>query len=97
MMLGREVYTHAELVYPFPPHEAQPVTEYVHNLEQSMVSVHETARRCLSGYQAHMKRDHDVRLCQNPYRVGDLNMSLMCRERKAKLRSCCHNGLDRAL
>ncbi|KAH3729888.1 hypothetical protein DPMN_055866 [Dreissena polymorpha] len=37
-----------------------------------MVSVHKTARKCLGGNQAHMKRDHDVRLYRNTYRVGDL-------------------------
>ncbi|KAH3799079.1 hypothetical protein DPMN_152682 [Dreissena polymorpha] len=86
MMLGREVYAPVELAYPLPPHETQPLPEYVHNLEQSMVSVHEfqTARKCLSRYNAHMKRGHDVRICQNTYRIGDLVYVLNVSGKKSK-------------
>ena len=58
--------------------------EYVQNLEQSMVSAHETARICLGGNQAHMRRDHDVRLYRNTYRVGDLVYVLNVAGKKGK-------------
>jgi hypothetical protein len=72
MMLGREVYTPAELVYPCSPSQGLPVGDHVRELERSMVSAHETARKCLSTVQAHMKRDHDVRLNQVAHEVGEV-------------------------
>ncbi|XP_052806006.1 uncharacterized protein LOC128235253 [Mya arenaria] len=83
-MLGREVFTPVDLVYPLPSKDVESTHEYVNSLEESMAEAHETARRCLKSYQQHMKIDHDVRLNQIAYAVGDIVFVLNTAGRKGK-------------
>ncbi|KAH3839961.1 hypothetical protein DPMN_113401 [Dreissena polymorpha] len=84
LVLGREVYTPTDLVIPLSSHEAQFVTEYYHIKKQIIVSVDETARKCLSGCHAHMKRDHHVRFCRNTCWKDDLLYVLNMSGKKGK-------------
>jgi transposase InsO family protein len=72
LMLGREVNTPADLV--FPPSnikEAADPEEYVERLERSIQSAHQEARKVLGQSVEVMKRDYDLKLYTRQYSVGD--------------------------
>ena len=67
MMLGREINQPADLMFRTPEKE-----EFVTELQEAMVSAHETARKTLQTAQMRMKRDYDVKVLQREFQVGDL-------------------------
>jgi hypothetical protein len=72
-MLGREVNHIADLMYPMSePNQAQSPSDYVQKLEQEVARAHSQARKTLAATQKRMKRDHDVRIFEKSFEVGDL-------------------------
>lgn len=82
LMLGREVYTPADLIYPGGKKESVTVSEYVKNLDQSMVQAHEQARQTLQSNLEVRKRDYDLRLNSRSYCLGDIVYILDCASKK---------------
>ncbi|XP_053388273.1 uncharacterized protein LOC128551439 [Mercenaria mercenaria] len=74
LMLGREVYMPADLVFPTIEKEQEEAdyTDYVGQLEQGIKTAHETARKILKSNVEVMKRNYDVKLYMRQYDVGDV-------------------------
>jgi hypothetical protein len=72
LMLGREVNTPAELMYPLPVRAEEPdLDAYVEDLRKSMLHAHETARAKLRTTEERLKRDYDLKVRSHTYKVGD--------------------------
>ena len=72
LMLGREVNTPAQLMFPNPKEKHNEPETYVAELLTSMKTAHETARSTLQTSQKRMKRDYDLRVLLRPYAEGDV-------------------------
>ena len=72
MMLGREINQPADLMFRTPENTVETEEEFVTELQEAMVSAHETARKTLQTAQMRMKRDYDVKVLQREFQVGDL-------------------------
>ena len=72
MMLGREINQPADLMFRTPENTVETEEEFVTELQEAMVSAHETTRKTLQTAQMRMKRDYDVKVLQREFQVGDL-------------------------
>jgi hypothetical protein len=73
LMLGREVNTPADLMYPLPSRAEEPdLDAYVVDLQKSMLLAHETARAQLRTTEERLKRDYDLKVRSYAYKVGDI-------------------------
>jgi hypothetical protein len=72
MMLGREVNTPADLMFPLPRGQHESPEAYVRDLVSIMEKAHETARQVMKTTSERMKKDYDLRLLELSYRVGDI-------------------------
>ena len=90
LMLGREVNTPAQLMFPNAKAEApEEYGEYVTNLLQTMKKAHDTARDTLKTSLKRMKRDYDLRILLRPYSEGDVVYLLDTAAHKGKTRKLC--------
>ena len=71
-MLGREINQPADLMFRTPENTVKTEEKFVTELQEAMVSAHETARKTLQTAQMRMKRDYDVKVLQREFQVGDL-------------------------
>ncbi|XP_070546257.1 uncharacterized protein [Ptychodera flava] len=72
LMLGREVNLPSELMYSQPSaSSAEDLGQYVQNLEQTLKTTHNIARKTLKTDQERMKRDYDLRINTKAYDLGD--------------------------
>ena len=76
MMLGREVNTPADLMFPPKHHGEQSLPqqsphEYIQGLVSTMERAHETARQSMKTASNRMKRNYDLRILERNYEVGD--------------------------
>ena len=71
LMLGREVNTPANLMFPQKGGELD-TDSYVTNLTSNLQKAHETARSTLQTRSKRMKRDYDLRLLERTYEVGGI-------------------------
>ena len=71
LMLGREVNTPAQLMFPIahPDHETPEI--YVQDLVKNIKEAHQTARNTLKTSLKRMKRDYDLKVLLRPYEEGD--------------------------
>ncbi|XP_062589436.1 uncharacterized protein LOC134251086 [Saccostrea cucullata] len=78
LMLGREVYIPATLMFAPPPStsfqngEEGEVDRYVRDLEENVQSAQDIARGKLIVAQKAMKRSHDIKVRTSKFKVGDL-------------------------
>ena len=73
-MLGREVNLPIEVVLGTnpPTHKYKCYCDYVENLKETMLKVHELARSHLQRCTERQNRDYDTRMATATYKVGDL-------------------------
>jgi len=86
LMLGRELNSPAELMFPTQKTKKNSVDGYVTELEHAIKSGHEVARSKLKTNQKRMKRDYDVKVRAHTYSVGDLILMLDTASVKGKCR-----------
>ena len=74
LMLGREVNTPDDLLYPAPKQgDTVNLEAYVVDLEQALQTAHETPRGRLRTSEEWMKwKDYDVKVYSRAYKEGDL-------------------------
>ena len=72
LMLGREVNTPAQLMFPCVKEKYEDYGEYVSDLMETMKSAHDCARNTLKTSLKRMKRNYDLRVLQRPYAEGDV-------------------------
>ena len=72
LMLGREVNTPAQLMFPSVKEKHEDYDEYVSSLVETMKSAHDCARSTLKTSLKRMKRNYDLRVLQRPYAEGDV-------------------------
>jgi hypothetical protein len=71
MMLGREVNTPADVMFPPKHRDEQSPNDYVRELISTMEKAHETARQSMKTASNRMKRNYDLRILERNYEVGD--------------------------
>ena len=71
LMLGREVNTPAQLMFPNVKKKHEDYGEYVSGLMKTMENAHECARSTLKTSLKRMKRSYDLRVLRRPYAEGD--------------------------
>lgn len=72
LMLGREVNTPAQLMFPNVHEKYEDQENYVADLTKTMKTAHESARLSLRTSMKRMKRNYDLRVLQRPYAEGDV-------------------------
>ena len=75
LMFGRETCTPIEILMGIPQpdgHDPPAVSEYVIELKEAMINVHEIVRSNLKKVGERQRKDHDVRLAFRGYAKGDL-------------------------
>ncbi|MCG8045070.1 MAG: DDE-type integrase/transposase/recombinase, partial [Candidatus Thiodiazotropha endolucinida] len=73
LMLGREVNTPVDLVFPLPQSvETMEVGTFVKDLVQNMQKAHEIARQTLKSSQKIQKKRYDLRVLERSYNEGDI-------------------------
>jgi len=88
-MLGREVNTPAQLMFPNIAEKCGDTEEYVSNLVEKIQKAHEVARGTLKTSSKRMKRNYDLRVLQRPYAEGDVVYLLDTAVLKGKCRELC--------
>ena len=71
-MLGREVNTPANLMFPCPKSQSVDYGSYVNDLVEHIQSAHDTARRNLKTSLKHMKKNYDLKIRLRPYAEGGI-------------------------
>ena len=71
LMLGREVNTPAQLMFPNVKRKHEDYGEYVSGLMKTMENAHECAKSTLKTSLKRMKRSYDLRVLRRPYAEGD--------------------------
>jgi len=89
LMLGREVNTPAQLMFPMATDKHEDVDEFVCDLLGTISLAHETARANLRTASKRMKRDYDVRVLLRPYQEGDVVYLMDTAVLKGKCRKLC--------
>ena len=72
LMLGREVNTPAQLMFPCVKEKHEDYGEYVAGLMDNIKKAHNCARSTLKTSLKQMKRYYDLRILQRPYAEGDI-------------------------
>ena len=72
LMLGREVNTPAQLMFPCVKEKHEDYGEYVAGLMDNIKKAHVCARSTLKTSLKRMKRYYDLRILQRPYAEGDI-------------------------
>ncbi|XP_069101562.1 uncharacterized protein [Argopecten irradians] len=72
LMLGREVTTPAQLMFPNPSVKSETTEDYVMSLQENMKRAHQVAREKLKTTLKQRKRYYDLRILQRQYSEGDL-------------------------
>ena len=89
LMLGREVCTPADLMFPRHKEQYSSPDEYVAQLMSSMGKAHDTARAVLKTTSNRMKRNYDLRILKRTYEVGDCIYMLDTAVLKGKCKKLC--------
>ena len=89
LMLGREVNTPADLMFPQQKRESLEPDDHVSKLVSQLHKSHETARARLQTTSKRMKRDYDLRLLERSYEVGDAVYILDTAVLKGKCKKLC--------
>ena len=71
MMLGREVNTPADLMFPQRRHNPEDPDYHVSHLTQELQTAHEIAREKLKTSSKRMKRKGDLRILERRFQEGD--------------------------
>ena len=71
LMLGREINTQAQLMFPNVKEKHEDYGEYVSGLMKTMENAHECARITLKTSLKRMKRSFDLRVLRRPFAEGD--------------------------
>lgn len=71
LMLGREVNTPAQLMFPNVREKQEDHDDYVSDLVRTMKKAHDCARATLKTSMKRMKRNYDLRVLLRPYAEGD--------------------------
>ncbi len=72
LMLGREVTTPAQLMFPNVHDKHEDCETYVADLVKTMKEAHASARSTLETSQKRMNHNYDLRILQRPYSEGDI-------------------------
>ena len=86
LMLGREVNTPAQLMFPNVQEKHEDYGEYVSGLVKTIKSAHDCARNTLKTSLKRMKRNYDLRVLLRPYAEGDIIYLLDTASAKGKSR-----------
>ena len=86
LMLGREVNTPAQLMFPNVKKKHKNYDVYAAGLRKTMKSAHECARNTLKISLKRMKRNYDLRILLRPYAEGDIVCLLETASVKGKSR-----------
>lgn len=89
LMLGREVNTPAQLMFPIALEKTEDVGDYASKLVVGMQKAHESARKTLQTTSKNMKRYYDLRVLQRQYEVGDVVYILDTAVSKGKCKKLC--------
>ena len=88
-MLGREVNTPADLMFPQQEKQPEDTDNYVVKLISNMKAAHNTARATLKTSLQRMKKSYDVRILERTYKEGDIVYILDSAVLKGKCRKLC--------
>ena len=72
LMLGQEVNTPANLMFPCPKSQSVDYGSYVNDLAENIQSAHDSARRNLKTSLKRMKKNYDLKILSRPYAKGDV-------------------------
>jgi len=72
LMLGREVHTPAQLMFPNVREKTKDVDQFVSHLSESIQKAHDFASSTLKTTSERMKRDYDLKVLLRPYHKGDV-------------------------
>ena len=73
LMFGREVNLPSDILFPFPQTEVAPdLPEYVLELRERMEECYNIVRQNLKATAERQSRQHDTRIVENQYKVGDI-------------------------
>ena len=72
LMLGREVNTPANLMFPCPKSQSVDYGSYVNDLVENIQSAHDSARRNLKTSLKRIKKNYDLKILLRPYAEGDV-------------------------
>ena len=72
LMLGREVNTPAQLMFPNVKEKHEDYGKYVSGLVKTIKSAHDCARNSLKTSLKRIKRNYDLRVLLKPYAEGDI-------------------------
>ncbi len=89
LMLGREVNTPAQLMFPNVQQKSECTDDYVRNLTDNIERAHSVARDTLKSSLKRMKRNYDIKVLLRPYAVGDIIYLLDTAIKKGKCRKLC--------
>ncbi len=89
LMLGREVNTPAQLMFPHKTKEFDDLDKYVCEFVENVQQAHERARTSLKTSTKRMKRNYDLRILERDYAVGDAVYLLDTAGIKGKCRKLC--------
>ena len=95
-MLGREVNTPAQLMFPIKQKDNEDIHTYVSELTGIMKEAHEMTRTKLKTSLKRMKRDYDLKVLFRPYAEGDIVYILDTAVLKVSVENCVLLGKDRA-
>ena len=88
-MLGREVNTPAQLMFPNAREDIEEYGEYVSKLLSNLQRAHNVARSTLKTSLKRMKRNYDLKMLLRPYSEGDVVYLLDTAVTKGKSRKLC--------
>ncbi|KAH3850495.1 hypothetical protein DPMN_092907 [Dreissena polymorpha] len=89
LMLGREVNTPAQLMFPHVSCRYDNQEEYVSKLIEDIQQAHVTARKTLKSSTKRMKRNYGLRVLLRPYAEGDVVYILDTAVLKGKCKKLC--------
>ena len=72
LMLGREVRTPVELMFPGAPTEKEEVEEFIEKMRDSFLKAHETARKTLKVVLKRSKKLYDLKTRKTEFNKGDV-------------------------
>jgi predicted aspartyl protease len=89
LMLGREVNTPADLMFPHQINQQSNRQNYVTKLTAVMQETHEVARSVMKTTSKRMKRNYDLRVLERNYQVGDVVYLLDTAVLKGQCKKLC--------
>lgn len=89
LMLGREVNTPADIMFPHVSRELSSPSSYAQELTTKMQQAHKAARSIMKTASKRMKRNYDLRVLERNYGVGDVVYLLDTAALKGKCKKLC--------